>query len=101
MATCSADSNLSVALLYNLKQLGSLNISLKRSFCPLKLYNSRKDIFMWSSTGFGKTLHFQVLSFLMDHKLGLVFTEKSCSMLLVSPLVVVMMDQPLLCEAQL
>ena len=35
--------------------------------------------------GFGKMLHFQVLSFMMDHKLGLIGTENSCSVLITSP----------------
>ena len=51
---------------------------------------------LWSPTGFGKTLHFQVLPFVMNHKLVLVCTEKSCSALIISPLVALMMDQPVI-----
>ena len=37
---------------------------------------------------------------MMDHKLGLVGTEKSCSVSIISPLVPLMMDQPVIHDAQ-
>ena len=55
---------------------------------------------MWSPTGFRKILHFQVILFITDHKLGLVGTEKSCSVSIISPLVALMMDQPVICKTQ-
>ena len=51
------------------------------------------DVFVWLPTGFGKSLCFQTLPFLMDHKLGLVGTQKSSAVLVVSPLVALMVDQ--------
>ena len=59
----------------------------------------RKDVFVWSPTGFGKILYFQVLSFVTDHKLGLIGTEKTCSVSIISPLVALMMDQPVIHES--
>ena len=55
---------------------------------------------MWSPTGFEKILHFQVISFMMDHRLGLAATEKSCSVSIISPLVALTMDQLVIREAQ-
>ena len=52
-----------------------------------------KDVFMWLPTGFGKSLCFQVLPFMMDHKLSFVDTEQSCSVLIICPLLALMMDQ--------
>ena len=55
---------------------------------------------MWSPTGFRKILHFQVILFIMDDKLGLVGTEKSCSVSIISPLVALMMDQLVIRKTQ-
>ena len=55
---------------------------------------------LWLPTGFGKISCFQVLPFMIDHKLGLVGIKKNCIVLIISPLVVVMMDQADICEAK-
>ena len=55
---------------------------------------------MWSPTGFRKILHFQVILFIMDHKLGLVGSEKSGSVSIISPLVALIMDQPVIRKAR-
>ena len=54
---------------------------------------------LWLPTSFGKISCFQVFPFMIDHKLVLVGTKKSCSVL-ISPLVVVMMDQADICETK-
>ena len=94
MATCSTDKNFSAGLLYALKKLGRPNISLKKEqiMSVEAIYNG-KDVFVWLPTGFGKSLCFQVLPFMMDHKLGLIGTKKSCSVLIICPLLALMMDQ--------
>ena len=51
------------------------------------------DVFMWLPTGYGKSLCFQALPFLMDFKRGLVDTAKSSTVLVISPLVALMVDQ--------
>ena len=53
----------------------------------------RRDVFVWLPTGYGKSLCYQALPFLMDLKLGFANTEKSSSVFVVSPLVALMIDQ--------
>ena len=55
------------------------------------VYDGR-DVFVWLPTGYGKSLCYQALPFLMDAKVGLVDSEKS-SVFVVSPLVALMIDQ--------
>ena len=44
------------------------------------------DVFVLLLTGFGKSLCFQTLPFVMDYKLRLVGTEKSSAVLVILPL---------------
>ena len=44
------------------------------------------DVFVLLLTGFGKSLCFQTLTFVMDYKLRLVGTEKSSAVLVILPL---------------
>ena len=53
---------------------------------------SRKDVFVFLPTGFGKSMCYQVLPFLFDHKSGVAGGQKKCVMV-VSPLISLMMDQ--------
>ena len=48
------------------------------------------DVFVWLPTGYGKSLCYQALPFLMDYKKGLVDSGKSCGVLVVSPLIALM-----------
>ena len=48
------------------------------------------DVFVWLPTGYGKSLCYLALPFLMDYKKGLVDSGKSCGVLLVSPLIALM-----------
>ena len=45
------------------------------------------DVFMWLPTGYGKSLCYQALLFMIDSKLGLVDTGKSSVVLVISPLI--------------
>ena len=58
------------------------------------LYNG-KDVFLWLPTGFGKSICYEILPFIMDYKLGRCESgQRSYSMVLViSPLVSLMVDQ--------
>ena len=70
------------------------NISLKaeqRSSMEA-VYNGH-DVFVWLPTGYGKSLCYQALPFIMDFKLGLVGSQKHSLVLVVSPLVALMVDQ--------
>ena len=46
-----------------------------------------------TTTSYGKSLCYQALPFIMDFKLGLVGSQKHSLVLVVSPLVVLMVDQ--------
>ena len=50
------------------------------------------DVFMLLPTGFGKSICYQALPFLFNHKLGLAVTQRR-AVLVVSPLIALMIDQ--------
>ena len=50
-------------------------------------------MFVFLPTGFGKSVCFQVLPFLFDHKLGLTDGSGKRCVIVVSPLVSLMVDQ--------
>ncbi len=72
------------------------HVSLKREqrFAIKAVYEG-KDAFVCLPTGYGKSLCYQSLPFVMDHKLGLTDSDanKRCAVLVVSPLVALMTDQ--------
>ena len=51
-----------------------------------------RDVFVWLPTGFGKSLCYEVLPFVMDNKLGRVGSAARL-VLIVSPLIALMTDQ--------
>ena len=53
------------------------------------VYNGH-DVFVWLPTGYGMSLCYQALPFIMDLKLGLVGSQKRSLVLVVSPLVALM-----------
>ncbi len=65
---------------YALSQLEMSHLNLKdeQQRVIREVYRGR-DVFVVLPTGFGKSICFQVLPFLFDHKLGLVGGEKSCA----------------------
>ena len=54
-----------------------------------------KDVFVWLPTGFGKSLCYEMLPFVMDYKLSRACAENYSVVLVVSPLVALMVDQVL------
>ena len=96
MATYVSESDRSFgeAVQYALEQLKSSHLTpRKEQLLSIKAVYERKSVFVWLPTGSGKSLCYQALPFVMDHKLGLVGTPKSSSVLVVSPLVALMVDQ--------
>ena len=90
-STTLRGSTFSDAVSYALKQLQMSHKPEQRSSMEA-IYNGH-DVFMWLPTGYGKSLCFQALPFLMDFKRGLVDTAKSSTVLMISPLVALMIDQ--------
>ena len=76
------------ALQYALLQLGTPSIAPKpeQRKAIHSIYRGR-DVFVWLPTGFGKSLCYEVLPFVMDHKLSRI-DAKSSLVLVVSPLIV-------------
>ena len=76
---------------YSLAQLGEPHLHLKdEQKCSIHAIYGGKDVFMFLPTGFGKSVCYQVLPFVFDHKLGLV---AGSSIIVVSPLIALMVDQ--------
>ena len=93
LSACGSTSSFEEALLYSVKRLKlHSKVSLKPEQRIEAVYD-RSDVFVWLPTGFGKSLCFQTLPFVMDHKLALVGSQKSSAVLVVSPLVALMVDQ--------
>ncbi len=61
----------------------------------LKVLYKGKDCFVWFPTGYGKSLCYQLLPFLFDHKLGRIGAPEAelSVVIVVSPLVSLMVDQ--------
>ena len=79
---------------YGLSAIACSYLSLKdEQLSSVKAVYEGKDVFVWLQTGFGKSLCYQILPFVLDHKLGLIGTGKSSAVLVVSPLVSLMVDQ--------
>ena len=81
------------ALQHSLCRLGVATITPKpeQRKAVQSIYQGR-DVFVWLPTGFGKSLCYEVLPFVMDHKLGRVGSAASL-VLIVSPLIALMTDQ--------
>ena len=90
----SSSQNFTDGVEYALRKLGMAHIRLKdqQKQAIVAAYEG-KDAFVFLPTGFGKSVCFQVLPFLFDHKLGLTDgSEKKC-VIVVSPLISLMVDQ--------
>lgn len=59
----------------------------------LELIFQGKDVFVWFPTGYGKSVCYQALPFMFDHKLGRSNPVDRSVVLVVSPLVSLMIDQ--------
>ena len=74
-STTFRGSTFSDAVSYALKQLQMSHVSLKpEQRSSMEAIYDGHDVFMWLTTGYGKSLCFQALPFLMDFKRGLVDT---------------------------
>ena len=94
MASCSGSENFSQAVLYAFWKLGTPHLSLKQKQCSsIKAVYDRNEVFVWLPTGYGKSLCDQALPFVMDHKMGLVETQKCSAVLVIAPLVALIFDQ--------
>ena len=78
------------SITYALERVGCPAIALKmeQRDCINHLYEG-KDVFLWLPTGFGKSLCYEVLPFVMDDKLG----RHGSVVIVISPLVSLMVDQ--------
>ena len=81
----------SEVIAYALVKLGSENLRLKeQQLLFIRAVYLRKSVFVWLPTGFGKSICYQSLPFVMDNKLGL---SRNSAVLVVSPLTALMVDQ--------
>lgn len=95
-STClSSSQKFDDAVSYALSQLKMSHLCLKQEQkLSIHAMYERKDVFVFLPTGYGKSICFQVLPFLFDYTLDLVGAgEKRSSVLVVSPLVALMVDQ--------
>ena len=92
MAT--ATDSLQDAVQYALLRLGLEGFCLtKERFLSIKSIYEGNNTFIWLPTGYGKSLCYQALPFVMDHKRGLVGTDRNSGVLVISPLVALIADQ--------
>jgi superfamily II DNA helicase RecQ len=85
-----ADDDLDHSISLALQQVGCPSVTLKaeQRACIKSVYDG-KDVFLWLPTGFGKSLCYEVLPFVLGRKLD----RKNCLVIVVSPLVSLMNDQ--------
>ena len=72
--------------------MSHLSLKPKQRLSMEVLYEGH-DVFVCLPTGYGKSLCYQALPFLMDFKRGFANTEKRSAVFVVSPLVALMIDQ--------
>ena len=90
----SSSQNFDDGVCYALSQLGLSDLKLKneQKQAIYAMYVG-KDVFVCLPTGFGKSVGFEILPFLFDHKHGLVVGKKRTCAIIVSPLTALMVDQ--------
>ena len=83
-----------LAVQHALQRLGLPDLTPKEEqLQSIRAVYDGKSVFVWLPTGFGKSLCYQALPFVLDFKLGLVGTAKCSAVLVVSPLVSLIVDQ--------
>ena len=99
MAFCSSicrpsSPTFSECVSYALRKLQMSDISLKTEQRPsMKAIFDGQDVFVWLPTGYGKSLCYQALPFLMDFKGAVVDSDNPSAVLVISPLLALMIDQ--------
>ena len=79
---------------FALKSVGKGHLTLKKEqMSALRHGCDGDDVFVWLPSGFGKSIVYECLPFLLDHKLGRVHACSCSVVLVVSPLVALMIDQ--------
>ena len=82
------------AISFALRCLDSSDLVLKRQQKEaIKFVWEGKDVFVLLPTGFGKSIIYEILPFLFDHKLGRVESRARSLVIIVSPLISLMADQ--------
>ena len=76
MACCSSCPELLKCVSYALQKLQMTDITLKaeQRSATEAIYN-RQDVFVWLPTGYGKSLCYQVLPFIMDYKFNIPYNR--------------------------
>ena len=96
MAALCRSPAFSSAVAYALSCLGQQDIVLKEKQSEaIKSIYEGKDVFAWLPSGYGKSLHYQLLLFLFHFKLGrtrAIATERSVAVV-ISPPVSLMVDR--------
>ena len=81
-------------LAFALQKVGKGHLTLKKEqVSAIRCTYDLEDVFIWLPTGFGKSIVYECLPFLLDYKLNRVDGRTSSVVLVVSPLVVLMIDQ--------
>ena len=98
MATCNqqGENKFVAAIEYGLRRLGRSTLTLKpQQLDAVRHVYNGKDVLMWLPTGFGKSICYELLPFVIDHKRGKCVTGLGSSsvILVISPLVSLMVDQ--------
>ena len=93
--SCSSSSqNFEDGVRYALSQLGLSDLQLKNEQkLAIHAIFGGKDVFVCLPTGFGKSICFQILPFLFNHKHGLFGGKKRSCAIIVSPFIALMVDQ--------
>ena len=90
---CASAKDFAACVSYALSCLKKKDLVLKpEQLAALEFIFQGKDVFVWFPTGFGKSVCYQALPFMFDHKLGRSTINRSV-VLVVSPLVSLMVDQ--------
>ena len=91
-----ADSTFASALAFSLEKLGLSSVSLKEEQrAAIKAVYEGTDVFVCLPTGYGKSLCYQTLPFVMDykHRVEGIQQARASAVLVVSPLITLMEDQ--------
>ena len=88
------------AIEHGLRCIGRSSLTLKpQQLKAVRHVYNGKDVFLWLPTGFGKSVCYELLPFVMDYKLGKRVSEEESArrsfsaVLVISPLVSLMIDQ--------